>query len=387
MAEGASADAVNCRNADTLARLHPFPNDPNLLFDEASHTYTIFGAVPQRSCTSLIAAFFAGFHPQAITDKYLERWRDDPSSTYYPQIQSVLEGGGSEADAAKCIRDEWAERGSEASRLGTELHRYCEFELNGTPVASPPELEAEVEQYHAWRQSPVVLEYQLKPIRTELTVAWRVGERVVCAGQIDALFADKYGYYYVRVCRGCNRNPCVLYAHAARRWSLLGQMVDFKRTKKSIDANASAFGRTGAGPVSHVPDTAFYKYSLQQSMYELMLEQTHGLRCEGGLYLLRMHAEIETYEMVQCADMKAEAKALLDHEHARLLAERAAAAVEVSAMAPSEVEGAASGKRRRPGEEQSGEGYRCSAYARVRRGAAAVGRRGRLRAFMSKKAY
>ena len=53
----------------------------------------------------------------------------------------------------------------------------------------------------------MVLEYQLKPIRTELTVAWRVGERVVCAGQIDALFADKYGYYYVRVCRGCNRNP------------------------------------------------------------------------------------------------------------------------------------------------------------------------------------
>ena len=114
-------------------------------------------------------------------------------------------------------------------------------------------------------------------------MAWRVGERVVCAGQIDALFADKYGYYYVRVCRGCNRSPCVLYAHAARLWSLLGQMVDFKRTKKSIDANASAFGRTGAGPVSHVPATAFYKYSLQQSMYELMLEQTHGLRCEGGL--------------------------------------------------------------------------------------------------------
>ena len=111
----------------------------------------------------------------------------------------------------------------------------------------------------------------------ELIVAWRVGERVVCAGQIDALFADKYGYYYVRVCRGCNRNPCVLYAHAARLWSLLGQMVDFKRTKKSIDANASAFGRTGAGPVSHVPETPFYKYSLQQSMYELMLEHQEDL--------------------------------------------------------------------------------------------------------------
>ena len=69
-----------------------------------------------------------------------------------------------------------------------------------------------------------------------------------------------------------------------------------------------------------------------------------------------MHAEIETYEMVQCADMKAEAKALLDHEHARLLAARdAAVAAEASAMAPSEVEGSASGKRRRLGEEPSGE--------------------------------
>ena len=201
LAEGmtTSAAAVNCRNADTLARLHPFPNDPNLLFDEASHTYTVFGAVPERSCTSLIAAFFAGFDPRAITDKCLERWHSDPSSPYYPQIQSVLEGGGSEADAAACIRDEWAERGSEASQLGTALHRYCEFELNGTPIAPPPELEAEVKQYHAWRHSTVVLEYELRAVRTELTVAWRVGERVVCAGQIDALFADKYGYYYVRM--------------------------------------------------------------------------------------------------------------------------------------------------------------------------------------------
>ena len=148
VAEGASADAVNCRNADTLARLHPFPNDANLLFEEASHTYTVFGAVPERSCTSLIAAFFASssFDPKAITEKYLERWRDDPSSTYYLQIQSVLEGGGSEADAAARIHDEWAERGAEASELGTAMHRFCEYELNGTPVAPPPEPEAETEQ-------------------------------------------------------------------------------------------------------------------------------------------------------------------------------------------------------------------------------------------------
>ena len=167
----------------------------------ASRENTVFGSVPERSCTSLIGSFFPGFDPEAITDRYLERWRDDPSSKYHPQIRSVLEKGGSEADAAARIREEWADRGSEASRMGTAMHRYCEFELNGTPVAPPPELEAEVKQYHAWRHSPVVLEYELRAIRTELTVAWRVGERVVCAGQIDALFADKHGYYYVRVPR------------------------------------------------------------------------------------------------------------------------------------------------------------------------------------------
>ena len=110
-------------------------------------------------------------------------------------------------------------------------------------------------------------------------------------------------------------------------------MVDFKRTKKSIDANpSSAFGRTGTSPVGHVSDTAFHKYSLQQSMYELMLEQTHGLRCDGGLFLLRMHTDIETYEMVKCESMETEARALLNHEYARLPAERAAAAVETSAV-------------------------------------------------------
>ena len=93
--------------------------------------------------------------------------------------------------------------------LPPQLAAQPPLPLPPPPVAPPPELEAEIEQYHAWRQSPVVLDYQLKPIRTELTVAWRVGERVVCAGQIDALFADKYGYYYVRVCRGCNRNRSV----------------------------------------------------------------------------------------------------------------------------------------------------------------------------------
>ena len=67
----------------------------------------------------------------------------------------------------------------------------------------------------------------------------------------------------------------MLYAHAACPWSLFELLVDFKRTTKSLNADASsAFGRTGTGPVGHVPDTALHKFSMQQCMYALMLEQT-----------------------------------------------------------------------------------------------------------------
>ena len=117
VADGASTDAVRCRNADTLARLNLFPNDANLLFDEANHRYTIFGTVPEHSCTSLISTSFADFQPDSIINMYFERWSRDPASKYYTVIQSVLEAGGSAADAAARISDEWAEAG--AAAIGT----------------------------------------------------------------------------------------------------------------------------------------------------------------------------------------------------------------------------------------------------------------------------
>jgi DNA polymerase III epsilon subunit-like protein len=124
----------------------------------------------------------------------------------------------------------------------------------------------------------------------------------VTAGQIDSIWIDKNGRLY---------------------------MIDWKRSRKPLLAHASAsYGRMGSGPLAHVPDSAYFRYALQQNLYALLLEQRHGLRCDGGLYLLRLHAELGegAYEMVQCPDMRAEAMALLELEHARLLAESTAAA-------------------------------------------------------------
>ena len=293
---------VCCRNCDTLARLHPLPHEDasSLHFAEEDHTYTCWDRVVQRSVTAVIASCFDAFDADAITQKCLPRWAADETSKYYGVIQRVTADGGTAADAAAQIRGEWMERGTQASRLGTEMHRLIEHHLNRTPLPWPAELAAERRQFHAWEQSDVVREHQLQPLRTELTVAWVAGDMVVTAGQIDSIWIDRHGRLY---------------------------MIDWKRSRKPLLAHASAsYGRFGSGPLAHVPDSAYFRYALQQNLYALLLEQRHGLRCDGGLYLLRLHAELGTaYEMVQCPDMRTEAMALLELEHARLLAESTAA--------------------------------------------------------------
>ena len=107
-------------------------------------------------------------------------------------------------------------------------------------------------------------------------------DTVVTAGQIESIWIDKNGRLY---------------------------MIDWKRSRKPLVAHASAsYGRMGSGPLAHVPDSAYYRYALQQSLYAVLLEQRHGLRCDGGLYhtlvilyLLRLHAELGegAYEMVR----------------------------------------------------------------------------------------
>ena len=71
------AEMVHSRNADALARAHPLPGDPHLTFDEATHTYTVYGQAVQRSVTALVGALFEAFDPERCTEQHFERWRQD----------------------------------------------------------------------------------------------------------------------------------------------------------------------------------------------------------------------------------------------------------------------------------------------------------------------
>lgn len=146
----------------------------------------------------------------------------------------------------------------------------------------------------------------LRPYRTELCVGWRAGGRSVSAGQIDALYVDKAGLYY---------------------------LIDFKRveSKNILDPKKPATkrgfkGACGLPPIDHVPDTHYQHYSLQTSIYNLMLKQTCGRDYDVGdrMYLVRMHADRAEPEHVLCADLRAEAKlcCLRQSMHASWLLDR-----------------------------------------------------------------
>ena len=298
----APLEGVHCRNASTLARVHPLPADPFLVFEEAGHTYTAWGQRVERSTTRLLHdECFDEFDGAACTDTFYAGWKTNPKNKYYARVHELLQAGLDDEAVKAQIRADWSALGEEAAKLGTALHAHCEYDMNGEPTPPlDPEIVPEVAQYEAFKASAFVHERGLVPFRSELTVAYRGGDGLVaCAGQIDALYRDAEGHVY---------------------------LFDFKRVepKHKLTPKARGFmGHRGKGVAAHLPDAHFWKYSLQTSAYNVMLRATHGLDAGDRMYLLRMHKKLPTYELVQCADLRAEATAMLENELARLRSVRA----------------------------------------------------------------
>ena len=190
--------------------------------------------------------------------------------------------------------------------------------------------------------SPWYTSRQLKPVRTELCVGWRANGQSISAGQIDALYVDKHGRHY---------------------------LFDFKRVANNHKLDPKAKGFTpgpgtppacGLGPMAHLPDTHFQKYSLQTSIYNLMLHDTHGIDVGDRQYLLRMHADRAEFELVQCRDLRSEARIALKSEQERLAAQprpaapQAATASSNAANSQPPAQGGSETRRRPPGAAPKG---------------------------------
>lgn len=290
---------VRNEGCDYLATRYSFDADEHAEFDEPTHKYTVHGKTVGRSVTGLVHSLFEPFDGTLIVNKHYASWKERADPRYASFIQEATDEGGSVDDerAKQLIVQSWTNEGKKASDFGTKMHLYAEQVLNwneadGTPHPVPHEdVQAEGVQFDAFMASDFVKERELEPIRTELTVYYMRAGVVVTAGQIDALFRSKKTQQYY--------------------------IIDWKRIKpeKRIDAAAHAF-RNGRGLAASIPDTQHYHYSLQTSVYSLMLRESHGIDAEDNLYLVRMHADrSQGYELVKCTDLRPLAYQLLSQEY------------------------------------------------------------------------
>ena len=269
------------RNYSRLAQLFPIEDiDPYVEFEEQSHRYTVRGQLVPRSATKIVGDALAEepFDGDAVILKNLASWKARPSSKYGAMIQ-----GMDDAEATSKIKGLW----SNANILGTKLHRRLEANLNED--TEPDDGVTDVE----WKTLETALE-KLQgmgwvPRRTELSMWWERSSdgKVVCAGQLDALFSDAEGNLV---------------------------LVDLKRTDHDLSAGVVPFKeKVCNAPLDRFYANDFVKYSLQLSIYAAMFRQRTGLEIAfDRRWLLQAHPSKSEVVWTQCRCLDTEAVALLD---------------------------------------------------------------------------
>ena len=188
--------------------------DSLILFDEASHTYTVHGQV-YKSVTTLIGEYFEQFDADYWAVKKA------PSLGMTPEEVKAM----------------WERNGEEARNLGTMMHAKIERYYLGQPNESD-------DTYRLFEQFTQY--YHLTPYRTEWTI---FDEDSKIAGTLDFLnFRD--GVFTI---------------------------FDWKRSNK-IDPNDRNPWANGLNGLEHLTDTAYSHYCLQQNLYRYMLEKNYGIK-------------------------------------------------------------------------------------------------------------
>jgi hypothetical protein len=282
-----SDEPVRGRNYNTLASLNPIHGlDERISYDDASHTYHVDGSLVPISVTKLLKRITneTEFVPDRVINDNIDSWRRKPRSEYGAMI-----AGLSDDEARIKIKQFWVD----ANRLGTQLHLQLEAVMNSQPCVIDEDTTTE------WDMVKVALREMVtskgwKPYRSELSVFYEAKSPdinahkpvVVCAGQIDALFTDENGHLVI---------------------------VDLKRVKRPLK-NVPPFEKKVCLPPMDLHwANEFVKYSLQLSMYCVMVEQRTGIKIDPeNRLLLQAHPTMDRAMFVNCDCFDAEARCILE---------------------------------------------------------------------------
>jgi len=249
----------------TLAFLNAHVRDKEVRFVEKTHTYYVKGSSKGNvSTTGFVHAFFPHFDPVATiaSMKASPKW---PESKYFGMTdQEIIDG--------------WDKSGKEASGAGTNMHLAIEQHLNGAVnrIDEAVKVTKEWEFYmNFWRD----VSQDLEPYRTE----WEVwDEEYKLTGSIDMVFKRKSDGAFV--------------------------IYDWKRSKEIKMDNR--WGK-GLGPMSHLPDSNYWHYTLQLNVYRWFLQKHYGLTI-SELCIVIFHPNNTNYQLFKLNILDDEIEAMLD---------------------------------------------------------------------------
>jgi hypothetical protein len=277
-----------------LAVVNKHPRDDRIQFEEETHTYTVDGVrAGWTSCTGFLHNFFGEFDADAVIAKMMSKptWYE---SKYYGQTAEQIKAG-------------WAAKGKASSEAGTRMHLDIEHFYNALPAAwalTDPKGEtravdvdtglAAMREADSWEpmagsEWEYFLEYQraygarFLPYRTE----WLVfDEEHKVSGSIDMVYRKPDGTLAI---------------------------YDWKRIEEVKTENRF---QSGFGPISHLPDTNYWQYSLQLNVYRYILQKHYG-EVVSELALVVLHPNNKSWRVVRLN--------MMDDEVAGMMAARAAA--------------------------------------------------------------
>lgn len=248
--------------------------DERLGFEEDKHIY-IYEGNRLQSVSMTIADYFSEFDS--------EYWSERVAKKRSCSQQLILE--------------EWACKGCLSAEVGTYMHSQIERSLLGEAVehtypfiytgtvyqqTEEVDISRELDYFYELIEAYPFAESEV--YRTE----WRVYDELSgIAGTIDCLLRTQSGQYI---------------------------MVDWKRSDKIgkpkpnkyiFTPTRRAYGSKGLGLLSHLSDTSFIRYSLQQSFYAYILERHYGIKV-SEMYLAVLSPSYDRPYLVRADDYRGE---------------------------------------------------------------------------------
>ncbi|WP_285822768.1 hypothetical protein [Duncaniella freteri] len=241
----------------TYNDLNIHPRDTHLSFDPDTHSYHFDGR-EMTSVTTLVEDCFPKF------DK-----------NYWAARKALQEGVDPDM-----ILDRWDREAQHARDLGTMMHDKIEHYYLGEDQGD------DTDAYRLFRL--FAANNRLHPYRTE----WRIyHEDFDLAGTLDFIECTPQGKFNI---------------------------YDWKRSKKLIDPTGrilteSRYRATGLHPVNHLPDTSYWHYALQVSIYRFILEEKYGISV-SKMRLGVFHPSYHTPWIVELPYLHNEVRSILSHK-------------------------------------------------------------------------